>query len=116
MKKKKIIVTGGTGYIGSHTAVELISSGYDVMLADNLCNSSISTIYHIQEITGVKPCFEITTNAKVNYSSSPRRKGNFPQLYANPAKAYQKLGWKSELSLDDMTTSSWNWEKKLRNK
>ena len=44
MRKKKIIVTGGTGYIGSHTAVELIKSGYDVIIVDNLVNSSLSTI------------------------------------------------------------------------
>ena len=39
---KKILITGGTGYIGSHTAVELISKGYEVFIVDNLSNSSIS--------------------------------------------------------------------------
>ncbi|HPK85864.1 MAG TPA: NAD-dependent epimerase/dehydratase family protein, partial [Bacteroidales bacterium] len=40
--KEKIIVTGGTGYIGSHTAVELITAGFDVVIIDNLYNSDIS--------------------------------------------------------------------------
>jgi len=56
-KEKKIIVTGGTGYIGSHTVVELISEGYRVHIIDNLSNSDISMIDHIEEITGIRPDF-----------------------------------------------------------
>lgn len=52
-----ILVTGGTGYIGSHTAVELIKKGYEVIIADNLCNSSESVLDKIAEITGTKPKF-----------------------------------------------------------
>ncbi len=52
-----ILVTGGTGYIGSHTTVELIQRGYEVIIADNLSNSSIGVLDKIQEITGVKPKF-----------------------------------------------------------
>lgn len=52
-----ILVTGGTGYIGSHTAVELIERGYEVIIADNLSNSSESVLDRIEEITGVKPKF-----------------------------------------------------------
>jgi len=58
MAKKKIIVTGGTGYIGSHTAVELIKSGYNVVIADNLVNSKFSTLDAIEELTGTRPSFE----------------------------------------------------------
>jgi UDP-glucose 4-epimerase len=57
MMKSKIIVTGGTGYIGSHTAVELITSGFDVVIIDNLYNSDITVLDGIQSITGVKPKF-----------------------------------------------------------
>lgn len=42
--KEKILVTGGTGYIGSHTVVELINAGYDVLIIDNLCNSNIDVL------------------------------------------------------------------------
>lgn len=52
-----ILVTGGTGYIGSHTAVELIQKGYEVIIADNLFNSSESVLDKIAEITGIRPKF-----------------------------------------------------------
>lgn len=54
----KIFVTGGTGYIGSHTVVELQQSGYDVIIADNLVNSSIDVLDGIEKITGIRPEFE----------------------------------------------------------
>ena len=54
----KILVTGGTGYIGSHTAVELIESGFEVIIVDNLSNSSIEVLDGIQQITGIRPHFE----------------------------------------------------------
>lgn len=52
-----ILVTGGTGYIGSHTTIELIQHGYNVVIADNLYNSSANTIDRIEAITGVRPVF-----------------------------------------------------------
>ncbi|MCX6332695.1 MAG: UDP-glucose 4-epimerase GalE [Bacteroidia bacterium] len=57
--KKKIVVTGGTGYIGSHTAVELINEGFEVILIDNLYNSEAIVADRIGEITGVKPELEV---------------------------------------------------------
>ena len=53
----KILVTGGAGYIGSHTCVELLENGYDVVIVDNLDNSSEKAIERIGEITGRKPVF-----------------------------------------------------------
>ena len=53
----RILVTGGTGYIGSHTAVELMQRGYDVTIVDNLSNSSIDVLDGIAEIVGRKPDF-----------------------------------------------------------
>jgi UDP-glucose 4-epimerase len=55
---KKILVTGGTGYIGSHTVVELQESGYEVIVVDNLSNSSIDVLDNITKITSKKPEFE----------------------------------------------------------
>lgn len=54
---KKILLTGGTGYIGSHTAIELINAGYEVEILDNLFNSKITVLDKIAEITGIKPKF-----------------------------------------------------------
>lgn len=54
---KKVLVTGGAGYIGSHTVVELIESGYTPVIADNLSNSSKGILAGIERITGVSPVF-----------------------------------------------------------
>mgnify|MGYP003498718456 CR=1 FL=1 len=51
--KEMVLVSGGTGYIGSHTAVELINAGYDVVVADNLSNSDMSGVEGVRKITGV---------------------------------------------------------------
>ena len=53
----KILLTGGTGYIGSHTAVELIERGYEIEILDNLFNSKITVLDDIKKITGMKPKF-----------------------------------------------------------
>jgi UDP-glucose 4-epimerase len=55
----KILVTGGTGYIGSHTVVELQQKGYEVIIADNLSNSYQSVVGQIEKITGTRPAFEL---------------------------------------------------------
>ena len=57
MFKMSILVTGGTGYIGSHTVVELINSGYNPIIIDNLSNSKIEVVDNIERITGVRPKF-----------------------------------------------------------
>ena len=56
--KQTILVTGGTGFIGSHTSVELIQAGYDVVIVDNLSNSKVEVLDGIEQITGVRPAFE----------------------------------------------------------
>ena len=53
-----ILVTGGTGYIGSHTVVELQQAGYDVLIVDDLSNSHIGVLDGIEGITGIRPAFE----------------------------------------------------------
>jgi len=55
----KILVTGGTGYIGSHTVVELQQKGYEVVVVDNLSNSYESVVDNIEKITGIRPGFEM---------------------------------------------------------
>jgi UDP-glucose 4-epimerase len=54
----QILVTGGTGYIGSHTVVELQKNGFEVVIIDNLSNSTADVISSIEKITGIRPLFE----------------------------------------------------------
>mgnify|MGYP002094092038 CR=1 FL=1 len=56
--KEKILVTGGTGYIGSHTVVELQNAGYEVIIIDNLSNSSADVVDNIEKVSGIRPVFE----------------------------------------------------------
>ncbi|MBQ5596128.1 MAG: SDR family NAD(P)-dependent oxidoreductase, partial [Rikenellaceae bacterium] len=58
MMKRCVLVTGGAGYIGSHTAVELVEAGYDVVLVDNLSNSDELAVEGVRHITGVEIPFE----------------------------------------------------------
>ncbi|OQY05460.1 MAG: UDP-glucose 4-epimerase GalE [Bacteroidetes bacterium 4572_117] len=67
--KKQVLITGGTGYIGSHTAVEFIEAGYEVLIIDNLSNSKIDSLDGIEKITGTKPefaQFDLTDKLKLN--------------------------------------------------
>ena len=57
MSKGKILVTGGTGYIGSHTTVELQAAGYEVVIIDNLSNSNENVLDGIEKISGIRPAF-----------------------------------------------------------
>ena len=56
--KQTILVTGGTGFIGSHTTVELQQAGYKVVVVDNLSNSNEKVLDGIEKITGIRPAFE----------------------------------------------------------
>jgi len=66
---KKILVTGGMGYIGSHTVVELLQHGYEVVIADNLCNSNFAVLDNIETITQKRPvfyCIDVCDKAAVS--------------------------------------------------
>ena len=54
---QKILVTGGTGFIGSHTVVALQEAGFEVVIADDLSNSSEIALEGIEQITGTRPSF-----------------------------------------------------------
>ena len=78
--KERILVTGGTGYIGSHTTVELQQAGYDVVIIDNLSNSNENVLDGIEKITGIRPhfvkgdCTDINTLRKL-FTDYPGIKG-----------------------------------------
>jgi len=58
--------------------------------------------------------FEKSTGQKVNYKIADRRSGDIVSMYADTKFAFEKLGWKTKRSIDDMTSSAWNWEKNIR--
>ncbi|MBP5096066.1 NAD-dependent epimerase/dehydratase family protein, partial [Pseudomonas protegens] len=53
----RFLITGGAGYIGSHTVLELLQAGHEAVVLDNLCNSSMLSLQRVQQITGVAPVF-----------------------------------------------------------
>ena len=76
----KILVTGGTGYIGSHTVVELQNAGFEVIIIDDLSNSNIEVLSGIEKITGIRPVFkQLDCNDKAGldslFTSHPGIKG-----------------------------------------
>lgn len=98
MARKRVLVTGGAGYIGSHTVVELYSAGYLPVIADNLSNSSLEVIEGIEKIVGEKPHFENIdcTNFEALQSLFARE----PDLnYAIHFAAYKAVGESVEVPL-----------------
>ncbi|MEM8569013.1 MAG: NAD-dependent epimerase/dehydratase family protein, partial [Bacteroidota bacterium] len=76
--KKKIIVTGGAGYIGSHTCVELIESNYEPIIIDNFYNSKHFIIDRIEEITGFRP--DILDTDCLNYDRLKLEIGSYNNI------------------------------------
>lgn len=77
---EKVLITGGTGYIGSHTAVELIQAGYEVEILDNLSNSKESVLDKIFKITGVRPAFHEVDLLDYDAVSEVVSGGNFASV------------------------------------
>lgn len=100
---KKILLTGGSGYIGSHTAVELIESGYEVVIIDDLSNSEKSVLDVIRT-------FESVTGVRIPYEIAQRRDGDIAVCYADAGKAERVLGWKSSKDLEQMCMDAWRWQ------
>lgn len=73
----KILVTGGTGFIGSHTTVELIQAGHEVEILDNLYNSKVVSIDKIEQITGVRPKFHEVDMLDMPAMQAVFENGNF---------------------------------------
>ena len=63
--QKKVLVTGGAGYIGSHACVELLQAGYTPIVVDNLSNSKQESLKRVEKITGKEVCFYQDTDQKL---------------------------------------------------
>lgn len=71
---KKVLLTGGAGYVGSHTALEIIAAGYEVVIVDDLSNSDLSVIDRIEQISGIRPAF---------YLANVADRGSIEKVFAN---------------------------------
>ncbi len=94
----KILVTGGTGYIGSHTVVELQQNGYDVVIIDNLANSTRKIVDQITKITGIEPefhAFDLCDRAALHDFFNQQQKIDGVIHFA----AYKAVGESTELPL-----------------
>ena len=65
-----VLVTGGAGYIGSHTVVELQNAGYDVVVLDNLSNASEKALDRVSKITGIRLAEILQSNARITAECS----------------------------------------------
>ena len=85
----KVLVTGGAGYIGSHTCVELLERGHDVVVIDNLVNSSAKAIERVEEITGKKydRIHIIGGGSNARYLNELTAKYTGADVYAGPGEA-----------------------------
>ena len=113
-----ILVSGGAGYIGSHTCIELLNAGYDVVVADNYYNASPVVLDRVKQITGkgysvleVIHAFSKACGKEIPYVIDPRRPGDIAECYADPTKAKNELGWVAQYGIEEMCADSWNWQK-----
>ena len=88
-----ILLAGGAGYIGSHTAVELLNAGHDVVIVDNYCNSSPEAVKRIEEVIGKKiPAYKVDVRIKkdllevlASMTSTASSTSQDSRLLANPS-------------------------------
>lgn len=105
---KKILVTGGTGYIGSHTVVELQQAGYEVVVVDNLSNSNADVLEGIMRITGKRPVFEKLDCADFEAMKSLFMKYRFdgiihfaaPRCTAEPSSLYNADWYRHQTAIE----------------
>ena len=89
MKKSCVLVSGGAGYIGSHTSVELINAGYDVVIVDNLSNSDMDAVEGVRKITGVDIPFVEPTAATATLCPGLRK---IRLRFGNPFRGVEGRG------------------------
>jgi len=118
----KILVTGGTGYIGSHTVVELQQKGYDVVIIDNLSNSTKDVIYSIEKITGILPefhqfdlCDEKTTKEFFNQNKNISGIIHFAAFKAVGESVEQPLKYYNNNIVSLLNVLKWAKEMQIKN-
>lgn len=99
---KQILVTGGLGYIGSHTTIQLIEAGYEPVIVDNLCNSKPEVLNRIEKISGVRPeFFEIDVRDEEKLSNVFKSHNIFAVIHFAGLKAVGESVQKPDLYYDN---------------
>ena len=93
-----VLVTGGAGYIGSHTVIDLIDNGYDVVVVDNLCNSKKIAVERVEKITG----------KKLDINQKAARQGDIKYSYADISKL-ASLGYKPVYNIETGLEKYWEY-------
>lgn len=108
----RVFVTGGAGYIGSHTLVQLVSAGHNVCVYDNFCHSSPVALARVRQLTvrELITAYERASGRAISFKLAGRRSGDIASSYASTAKAAQQIGWCARLGLDAMCQSPWRWQ------
>ena len=118
MPEKYTLLTGGLGFIGSHTAVELSQQGKPIILVDNLSNSNLDVFFKIQRLATCDVIFyqtDILDTDKMQdiFTIKQRREGDRDIVYCDASKIERALGWKAEKSLKDICKDAWNFAKSI---
>ena len=87
---------------GHLAAIEHTTPGYDAINLGSGTGTSVLELVH---------AFESSTEQNIPYIIAPRRAGDLPEFYANAQKAFEKLGWKTEKTIEEMCADTWNWQK-----
>jgi len=126
--KSTILITGGTGYIGSHAAIELMQAGCNVVVLDDLCNNDLGVIEQMDK----RPTFNLGTGSGVSvlqlvdavkqatgmeipYQIFSRRPGDVASCYAATDLALEALSWSALLPIEVMCADAWRWEQSIKN-
>ena len=102
----KVLVTGGAGYIGSHTCVELLEAGHEVFVIDNLSNGHEAALGRVQNITKCKLQF-----INLDIRDTNALDEIFNTFWADSLKSFEKMSWKPKRSIKKICEDTWRWYK-----
>ena len=122
----KVLVTGGAGYIGSYTCLELLTNAHEVFVVDDLCNEHINA-FHFQQnlepfgvlnignvqgtvVLELINSFQQVSGTSVKYKLYSRHNGDLPAFWANSSFAFENLAWKPQFTIDQMCEDTWRWQ------
>jgi UDP-glucose 4-epimerase len=120
-----ILVTGGSGYVGSHALVELLAAGFEIVCIDNFCNSSSEAVRRVERICGrsvhliegdvrdpvaLRRAFTAGPISAVVHFAALKAVGDSVAKPLDVDLAHRMLGWRATRTLHDMCADAWRWK------